>query len=136
MIDCQQTEEMLGAIADSGSMVDLNHHLVKICGNFFVDKFAISRFFGSGSQSENVEFYDTYPREWMDHYVKNQYYEHDKVVELKNTRLPFSWKIDSLLGELTPIQKRLYQEASDFGICSVFLIVCSTRSSKTANFID
>jgi LuxR family transcriptional activator of conjugal transfer of Ti plasmids len=130
MIDCQRTEEMLGYLAESSSEVDLNRQLVKICENFFIDKFAIARFFDSGYQSRSIECFDTYPREWMDHYIKNQYYVHDKVVELKRIRLPFSWKIDSLLEELTPPQQHLYREASDFGICKGMVIPLLPNNSE------
>lgn len=134
MIDHQQTEEMLEALADSSSETGLNHQFVRICENFFVDKFVIGTVFDLGNQEKKMDLFDTYPREWMEHYVKNQYFEHDKVLDWKNVRLPFGWKIDSLLDEASPTQKRLYQEAGDFGVCKGLIIPFISKDNEK-NFL-
>lgn len=107
---------LLRALVESNSTEKINHQFTKICENFSVNQFAIGRIFDLGNQEKRMESFDTCPHGWMSHYISNQYYMYDKMLEWKNIKLPFSCTIDSLLKTTNPIQKRLYQDAIDFGI--------------------
>jgi hypothetical protein len=59
----------------------------------------------------------TYPKEWTSHYLRSHYERIDPVImqALRDTE-PFRWGIGSTERYLSPAQKRLLDEASQYGI--------------------
>lgn len=78
-----------------------------------LDRFAYAALGSHGGQT----YLDaTYPDEWVGHYVANDYHSIDPVVqEARLSRLPFAWRFLSH-RPLTAAQRRLFDEAAEFGI--------------------
>src|ERR1700692_2590929 len=59
----------------------------------------------------------TYPSSWVEQYCANRYDRIDPVIARSiATTLPFAWSADRSDPTLTNKQKRLFEEASEFGI--------------------
>lgn len=59
----------------------------------------------------------TYPTDWAEHYLANDYVHHDPVLQTAQVQLrPFDWPWLTRNAELTPRQARMMREAADFGV--------------------
>lgn len=59
----------------------------------------------------------TYPMEWTSHYVRSRYELIDPViVQALQTAEPFQWGVGIQSSRKSPIQRRLLDEAAEFGI--------------------
>jgi len=59
----------------------------------------------------------SYPEQWWQRYVEARYFEFDPVViESERNPLPFTWRFVANRGDLTARQRRLFDEAAEFGI--------------------
>jgi LuxR family transcriptional activator of conjugal transfer of Ti plasmids len=75
----------------------------------------------------------TYPIPWVERYCANRYDRIDPVISrsIANT-LPFAWSTDRSDPKLTNKQKRLFEEAGEFGIQHGFTIPIHDRQGKVA----
>jgi DNA-binding CsgD family transcriptional regulator len=66
----------------------------------------------------------TYPEAWMAHYFANRYQFIDPVVqECQRSHLPFAWRfLTNRPNGLTAAQRKLFEEAADYGIRDGFTI--------------
>lgn len=76
----------------------------------------------------------TYPVEWTAHYFANRYQFIDPVVlEAQRTHLPFAWRfLTNRPGGLSDDQRKLFAEASGFGIRDGFTIPFHTAEGCIA----
>ena len=89
--------------------------------NWGIDKFAYLGIPPPGS-GEPV-WLTTYPLEWARHYESCGYQNVDPVVtEMRAGNMPFFWNTIGLGRDITPIQRRFFGEASEFGIKSGFTV--------------
>jgi DNA-binding CsgD family transcriptional regulator len=59
----------------------------------------------------------TYPQPWLDHYLAHDYQSFDPVVlQARLTTLPYGWRFLRSRPDNTEAQRRLFGEASDFGL--------------------
>jgi hypothetical protein len=110
MINKEKIEQMIESLWESDDLDTLDLKVKRICEAFDVEKFSIASYFNN-----EFQIVDTYPLEWMNHYREHKYYLHDPVTSWGKIRLSFSWQGDKMKN-LTPIQKRLFSEAHDFGV--------------------
>ncbi len=115
MIDQHHAEVLLETLAESNTIAELNSNLTKICNHYNIDKFSITTFFNMEQPTKGFDYFETYPPEWVAHYVENQYYLHDPAHGWGKIRMPFSWD-GSKLENLTPIQSKMFYEAHDFNV--------------------
>jgi LuxR family transcriptional activator of conjugal transfer of Ti plasmids len=65
----------------------------------------------------------SYPQSWRTRYERRRYHQLDPVVTIgSRTRQPFFWGSAEYLQQLSPVPRRLFDEARDFGICSGFTV--------------
>jgi LuxR family transcriptional activator of conjugal transfer of Ti plasmids len=65
----------------------------------------------------------SYPPRWTERYLGEHYERIDPVIALAHTQTdPFDWGLGTDRFELTELQQRLFDEASQFGICCGFTI--------------
>jgi LuxR family transcriptional regulator, activator of conjugal transfer of Ti plasmids len=75
----------------------------------------------------------TYPSSWVEQYCANRYDRIDPVISRSiATTLPFAWSADRSDPKLTNKQKRLFEEAGEFGIQHGFTIPIHDRQGKVA----
>lgn len=111
MIERHQAENWLGILKESASVEELNQRFAEIFHNYSTDRFSIVKI----STSQKIDFFETYPPAWIDHYVKNKYYLIDPVFPWGKMILPFSWD-EKTFDNLTLLQNQLFYEAHDYGI--------------------
>lgn len=59
----------------------------------------------------------TYPADWAEHYLENDYVQHDPVLQTAHAGMrPFDWPWLSRSASLTPLQQQMMAEAADFGV--------------------
>ena len=75
--------------------------------------------------------FSTYPQEWCDRYISQNYSLHD-YVHLKNSFLPVIWG-QNISKSISPLQKRIFMEAEDFHIYKG--ITVSFRTPKSLNYM-
>lgn len=108
-------EQMLEGLWESCNLAELNGRLKEIYEFFDAEKFSVVTYFDIEKSKKGFDFFETYPSEWVNHYIENQYHLHDPILSWGKICLPFHWK-GSEKKDLTPIQKCLFSEAHDFGI--------------------
>lgn len=65
----------------------------------------------------------TYPDAWVERYLAKRYQYIDPVVqESRRSHLPFAWRFIINRSGLTPEQRRLFEEAAEYGISDGFTI--------------
>lgn len=76
----------------------------------------------------------TYPQAWLAHYMANRYQYIDPVVqEAQRSHLPFAWRfLVNRPGGLTAAQRKLFDEAAEFGIRDGFTIPFHTAEGCVA----
>ncbi|MBY0281193.1 MAG: autoinducer binding domain-containing protein [Alphaproteobacteria bacterium] len=111
MVERQQAENWLGILKESTSVDELNQRFVEIFHHYSTDRFSIVKI----STSQKVDFFETYPPEWISYYVKNKYYLIDPVFPWGKMILPFSWDIEAF-DSLTLLQNQLFHQAHDYGV--------------------
>ena len=86
-------------------------------GNLGFDKFAYLAVHTTSGSSGNPLLISTYPTAWTTHYMDQNYFNFDPVV-LRGSRsvLPFTWGTENITSRLRDNQKRLFDEAGEFGI--------------------
>jgi len=74
-------------------------------------------------QPHQPMFITSYPVPWRTRYERQAYHRLDAVVTMGRTsRKPFFWGGGEYLRRLSPARRRLFHEASDFGISSGFTV--------------
>ena len=59
----------------------------------------------------------TYPSDWAEHYIENDYVHHDPVLQTAHAGMrPFDWPWLSRSTGLSPLQQQMMAEAADFGV--------------------
>lgn len=59
----------------------------------------------------------TYPEAWAAHYLAEDFQKYDRIFEVTKTEiLPFDWTDPRLRTGLTPIQRRMFDEAKEAGL--------------------
>lgn len=87
----------------------------------------------AGAGTHAPLFVCSYPQDWIDHYLSEEYYTIDPLVaEGPRHQLPFRWNEVSLPQDLEPRQQRLYLEAADLGICNGLTIPIHGRNGDYA----
>lgn len=79
----------------------------------------IRSFVPSGSQDGRIvhEFLATFPGAWVEHYLSHGYGDVDPTFQAAiGTILPFNWREISLRNDLSNGQRRVFDEARDFGL--------------------
>jgi DNA-binding CsgD family transcriptional regulator len=75
-----------------------------------------------------------YPTKWVNHYASNDYVNYDPVVgHVLESRVPFIWSSAILPDRIPPQQKRLLDEARDFGIRDGVTIPLISRRGERAS---
>ncbi|MBR1225114.1 LuxR family transcriptional regulator [Bradyrhizobium sp. AUGA SZCCT0176] len=75
-----------------------------------------------------------YPEHWLSHYIGNDYVNCDPIVdELFRCRVPFVWSKIAVPDRMSCQQKRLMDEASDFGIRDGLTIPLVSRTGEKAS---
>ena len=89
----------------------------KTAGNYGFDSFAYLAVHISGGDQAEPLLVSTYPEGWTGHYMANDYFNFDPVV-LRGCRsvIPFTWGTTDMTRHLRGNQKRLFDEAGEFGI--------------------
>jgi LuxR family transcriptional regulator, activator of conjugal transfer of Ti plasmids len=90
----------------------------------FADSYGLGKFtYGfSGQGLRQPVFISTYPGEWAQHYLSQRYYEIDPVVAQARGLLPFEWNSLSPAPPVSSRQRRLFREATDFGLNCGFTV--------------
>jgi LuxR family transcriptional regulator, activator of conjugal transfer of Ti plasmids len=90
----------------------------------FADSYGLGQFtYGFTGQGLRKPVYiTTYPGEWTQHYLDSRYYEIDPVVAQARGLLPFEWNSLNPLPQASAPQRRLFREATDFGINCGFTV--------------
>jgi hypothetical protein len=112
-------EKMVSAFEKTGTLKDLNTQFENVCAQFEIDQFAIISLRKDTSflyvPVEESEVFDTYPRQWKQHYLHSRYYVYDPLHQALGFKGPFGWNEKSFRFE-TPLQKKIFREAYDYGI--------------------
>ena len=89
----------------------------KTAASFGFDRFAYLAVHIVGSDQGEPLLVSTYPDGWTGHYMANDYFNFDPVV-LRGCRsvIPFTWGTKDMTKHLRGNQKRLFDEAREFGI--------------------
>lgn len=89
----------------------------KVAADFGFQKFAYLAVHITGCNDGDPLLVSNYPQEWTGHYMDNDYFNFDPVV-LRGSRsvLPFTWGTEDMIKQLPSNQKRLFDEAGEFGI--------------------
>ena len=78
-------------------------------------------------------YFTTYPMQWVDYYVKEEYYGIDPVpVQGRHSTTPFFWGDEIYLKKLNNKQKLLFKEAAKFGIFQGYSIPMHGKGSEFA----
>jgi DNA-binding CsgD family transcriptional regulator len=78
---------------------------------------------GVGKNRKNRFFFVDWPRDWLEFYEANRFYEHDTlVIEARRRVSPFLCSEIALDTKLTQMQKRLHDAAIAYGWREVFAI--------------
>jgi DNA-binding CsgD family transcriptional regulator len=65
----------------------------------------------------------TYPAAWTSHYLENHYERFDPVVvQAIQDAEPFEWGVSSSMSIRSHMQRKLFEEATEFGICHGFTV--------------
>ena len=116
MLDNHEIESVLEALVEGKTHEELDMAMTQIFEYYFIEKYAFSDIVNVGAEKDIRILLNTYPRKWANHYLENQYYVHDPIVlNSGKMKLPFSWE-KRTLEKLTPIQKQIFNEASDYNI--------------------
>lgn len=116
MLNSQSAEEMQGTLAEAIAAFDLPR---------------FSYFSPRGGCRGGSIFISTYPTPWTDHYFAQGYESVDPVFTVAHAREePFHWGKDVGSNDQTQPQKRLFDEAAEFGIRNglTFPLACQSRS--------
>ena len=111
MIERRQAECWLEILKGSETVDELNQRFTSIFHHYSSDRFSIVKI----SAFQKIDFFETYPPEWVDHYVKNKYYLIDPVFPWGKMILPFSWDIEAF-DSLTLLQNQLFHQSHDYGV--------------------
>jgi DNA-binding CsgD family transcriptional regulator len=111
VIKRRQVEGWLEALKESQTLDELDRRFTDIFHNYSSDRFSVVKI----SPSRKIDFFETYPPEWVKHYLKNRYYLIDPVFPWGKMTLPFNWDIEDF-DNLTPLQNQLLYEAHDYGV--------------------
>lgn len=116
MLDNQEIESVLEALTMSQTHQEIDTALTRIFEHYFIERYAFVDISNVGQEKNIKGFLTTYPQAWLDHYVQNKYYNHDPVfLSCGKMRLSFNWDRKTLEA-LTPIQKQIFNDATDFNI--------------------
>lgn len=87
-----------------------------------------------GSPGRQTLGITNYPSRWVDHYKSNGYVNYDPVIEhVFQRRVPFIWSSVSPPDSIPVLQKRLIEEACDFGLRDGLTIPLLSRSGERAS---
>lgn len=107
----------LEPLRSAKTVEQLNHRFEQICHTHGIESFSIVEL-TSNNNKRTFHTYSTYPDNWIEHYVDNQYYEYDPVfVNPAHAPLPFYWH-HNLMKNLTKQQQDLFKDAYSFGVRS------------------
>lgn len=97
-------------------------------------KFAFAQF-RTWNQASCFSLIHTYDQEWTQHYIQKQYNLCDPVyLAFETLYNPYAWDF-SKSQDLSPKQKVLFKEASDFGLCSGLTVPIVDLVSRTRSFM-
>ena len=116
MLNDQEIESILEALLSSQTYMELDNVLTEIFEHYDIERYAFVDILNVGQEKNIKGFLTTYPQAWLEHYVENKYHNHDPVfLSCGKMRLPFNWDRKTLQN-LTPIQKQIFKDATDFNI--------------------
>jgi DNA-binding CsgD family transcriptional regulator len=109
------SEQLIEKIRENAFRRDDNT-ILKHIANFygFTHLSYLGLYVGATANRQGPLYVSTYPAEWLDHYIKMGYFKKDPTIKLAlESLLPFDW---STIGKPTPLTKRMFGEAREFGI--------------------
>ncbi|MES2608037.1 MAG: LuxR family transcriptional regulator [Pseudomonadota bacterium] len=100
--------------ADSADSLQCS--LKKLCGEYFIDTFALAALTGLRNAEAAFDVFDNYPIVWKKRYIEKKHYLNDPVFsDLNKTNLPFCWNVEKF-KDITKNQEKFLYEAHDFGV--------------------
>ncbi|MBY0280847.1 MAG: LuxR family transcriptional regulator [Alphaproteobacteria bacterium] len=111
-------ELLLSRLREEDSFLGLQQVFTEICHHYSLDQFFLGSYQYSKESMLDFEFFSSsYRIDWIERYTRKQYNLHDpRLKKLGKMSFPFSWDLTKKDKDLTPIQQRIFAEASDFAI--------------------
>ena len=84
---------------------------------YFIERYALVDILNLDSEKKQMRvIINTYPKDWLEHYLKKQYYLYDPIFSNSGkVLLPFSWG-KRTFERLSSSQEQIFNEASKYGI--------------------
>lgn len=138
MLKISSEKKLIDDLYSSSSIEDLNENFTQLCNCFYIERFAVAKISDKQNLSllkENkFEIFDTYPKEWMDMYVKKKFYEFDPVYKLiDQSYLPQTWHVNDFIN-ISEKERKFFEIASNFSICSGTTIHIKNNDASTVYF--
>lgn len=120
MIKFSSEKKIIDDLYSSSSIDDINVHFTKLCNHFHIERFALAKISDNKRspflRENKFEIFDTYPKEWMNMYIKKNFYEFDPVYKLiDQTYFPQTWHVNDF-NNLSDPERKIFEIASDFSI--------------------
>lgn len=125
-------EDFIESLSESVDEKDLQRSMTDLLAAFEVRRFAyLSQI---PSASPQPRYISNYPTTWTSHYLSKKYQMIDPVVACaESSETPFSWGKKFVLGYGSTAERRFFDEAADFGICSGMTIpILDRRGGRAA----
>jgi len=111
--------DYIDAVSRASSVDALHEVCADICEAYEFDRFIYGARIPTSFVKPYFIFISGYPKEWRDHYSRNNYMVVDPTVEYcARSITPLCWDGNSLLSTDNPEVRRFMSEARDFGINS------------------
>ncbi len=111
--------DYIDAVSQASSVEALHEVCGEICQEYDFDRFIYGARIPTSFVKPYFIFISGYPKEWRDHYSRNNYMVVDPTVEYcARSVTPLLWDGSSLLDGDNPEVRRFMSEAQDFGINS------------------
>jgi DNA-binding CsgD family transcriptional regulator len=109
--------ELMLATHKINSLDELNTLMASYFDNLGFDKYAYVLVNNPNDIKMNNSYVSNYPTQWEERYTAQNYFTVDPLYELfKKSNKLFSWSWDQQKENLSPIQKKFFWEANDFGV--------------------
>ncbi len=111
-------ESLLSRLYEEESLCGTKEAFIEICRHYSMDQFFLGSCHYHKDGALNFELYsDSYPVNWMTHYVQNKYNLDDpRLKEYGKIRPPYTWELDKKNRELSAVQQNIFKESCDFGV--------------------
>jgi len=111
--------DYIDTVSRADSVDALHEVCADLCEDYGFDRFIYGARIPTSFVKPYFIFISGYPKEWRDHYTRNNYMIVDPTVEYcARSITPLCWDGESLLGTENPEVQRFMSEAHDFGLNS------------------